>query len=191
MEQPDDFSLLGQPRQPFLDPESLRSVYLARAAEAHPDTPGGDANRFAAIHKAYERLCDPAKRIRYLLELENVPSVRSAGFDAHSELFPNVAKLLEKVKREESLSLASRAAAILRLAPLLGEIETIYLRIKKEADALREVIRMNGGSNWKSAPVDWHAAATSLATLQKWEATLREVRFQITSRMHHLKNTAQ
>jgi curved DNA-binding protein CbpA len=191
MVQPDDFLLLGQARQPFLDPESLRAVYLARAAEAHPDTPGGDADRFAAIRKAYERLCDPAKRIRYLLELEKVPSVRASGFSAHSELFPQVARVLENVKREESLSVASRAVAILRLAPLLSEIENIHQRIKTEADALKEFIHKNGGADWKSAPVDWHAAATSLAALQKWEATLRETRFRIASRIQHLKSTAQ
>jgi curved DNA-binding protein CbpA len=74
----DYFALLNEPRRPWLEPETLRSKFLALAAEAHPDkqreageTEKLKANRrYAELNTAYHCLTEPKLRVLHLLELE-------------------------------------------------------------------------------------------------------------------------
>ncbi|MGH7993947.1 MAG: J domain-containing protein [Limisphaerales bacterium] len=74
----DYFTLLGEPRRPWLDPDSLKQKFLARAANIHPDrVHNADeliktaANRhYAELNTAYHCLADPKSRLLHLLELE-------------------------------------------------------------------------------------------------------------------------
>lgn len=75
---PDYFALLGEPRRPWLEPEALKSKFLALAAAAHPDkqNAAGEAEKLAAnrryadLNAAYHCLTDPKLRLLHLLELE-------------------------------------------------------------------------------------------------------------------------
>lgn len=50
----DDLELLGVPT--FYDAKVLKLAYHAEASVTHPDAPGGSAERFDAVVKAYRRL---------------------------------------------------------------------------------------------------------------------------------------
>jgi DnaJ-domain-containing protein 1 len=74
----DNFALLDEQRRPWLEPEALKSKFLARSATVHPDRVHhlGDAERQAAharyteLNAAYNCLRENRDRLRHLLELE-------------------------------------------------------------------------------------------------------------------------
>jgi DnaJ-domain-containing protein 1 len=74
----DYFALLNEPRRPWLEPETLKSKFLALAAEAHPDKQHGAneaeklaaSRRYAELNAACHCLAEPKLRLLHLLELE-------------------------------------------------------------------------------------------------------------------------
>jgi curved DNA-binding protein CbpA len=74
----DYFALLAEPRRPWLEPEALKSKFLALAAEAHPDKQNfaGEAEktqvnrRYVELNAAYQCLNESKSRLLHLLELE-------------------------------------------------------------------------------------------------------------------------
>jgi curved DNA-binding protein CbpA len=74
----DFFALLGQPRRPWLDLDSLKETFLQRSSLAHPDrVAAGNAeekaaanDRFAELNAAYCTLRDTKLRLAHLLQLE-------------------------------------------------------------------------------------------------------------------------
>ena len=74
----DYFTLLNEPRRPWLDSELLKQKFLALSATVHPDRVHnlGEAERAAAqehyteLNTAYTTLREPKERLHHLLELE-------------------------------------------------------------------------------------------------------------------------
>jgi DnaJ-domain-containing protein 1 len=74
----DHFTLLNQPRRPWLDPDDLKKSFHALSATTHPDKhPSADeaakglaAKQFAELNTAYQCLVEPKARLLHLLELE-------------------------------------------------------------------------------------------------------------------------
>lgn len=74
----DYFVLFNEPRRPWLEPETLKSKFLALAAETHPDKQCGASEmeklaanrRSAELNAAYHCLAEPKSRLLHLLELE-------------------------------------------------------------------------------------------------------------------------
>ena len=74
----DYFVLLNEPRRPWLEPDSLKQRFLAKAASIHPDRihnaaeseKAGANRRYAELNAAYNCLAEPKSRLRHLLELE-------------------------------------------------------------------------------------------------------------------------
>jgi curved DNA-binding protein CbpA len=74
----DYFALLAEPRRPWLEPETLKSKFLALAANTHPDRiHNADASekveanrRYAELNAAYHCLAEPKSRLLHLLTLE-------------------------------------------------------------------------------------------------------------------------
>ena len=97
----DYFALLNQPRRPWLEPEALKTQFLALAAKAHPDkkqtrsdTERLAANRYyAELNAAYHCLAEPKSRLLHLLELEQGAKPRDIQQipDALADLFAEVA----------------------------------------------------------------------------------------------------
>jgi DnaJ-domain-containing protein 1 len=81
----DCFSLLGEPRRPWLDPEILKQKFLSLSTTLHPDRVHGldeqprreAEQRYSELNAAYHCLRDPRDRIRHLLELELGPRSKS------------------------------------------------------------------------------------------------------------------
>jgi DnaJ-domain-containing protein 1 len=97
----DYFALLNEPRRPWLEPEALKTKFLARAAEVHPDKQraGSDAEklaanrRYAELNAAYHCLVEPKSRLLHLLELEQGAKPRDIQQipDALANVFAEVA----------------------------------------------------------------------------------------------------
>jgi len=74
----DYFALLGEPRRPWLEPETLKEKFLQLAAKQHPDKlqkiPAGERQAgqesYAELNAAYQALREPKSRVRHLLQLE-------------------------------------------------------------------------------------------------------------------------
>ncbi|HVU27968.1 MAG TPA: J domain-containing protein [Verrucomicrobiae bacterium] len=74
----DYFALLGEPRRPWLDSDSLKKKFLALSAETHPDkilstdetVKAAATKKFAELNAAYNCLAEPKFRLLHLLELE-------------------------------------------------------------------------------------------------------------------------
>ena len=74
----DYFTLLAEPRRPWLDPDLLKRKFLTLAADLHPDRfhntgeleKAGANRRYAELNAAYHCLAAPKSRLRHLLELE-------------------------------------------------------------------------------------------------------------------------
>lgn len=96
----DYFTLLNQPRRPWLEPEALKVKFLALAAEAHPDKQraGAEAEKLAAnrhyaeLNTAYHCLAEPKTRLLHLLELEQGAKPRDIQQipDALADLFTEI-----------------------------------------------------------------------------------------------------
>lgn len=74
----DYFSLLGERRRPWLDPEVLKQKFLERSAGIHPDRVhalgamerAAAQERYVELNAAFQCLREPRDRLRHLLELE-------------------------------------------------------------------------------------------------------------------------
>jgi DnaJ-domain-containing protein 1 len=74
----DNFSLLNEPRRPWIDPEVLKQKFLALSSQVHPDrvhnapeTERREADqKYSQLNTAYNCLREPKERLRHLLELE-------------------------------------------------------------------------------------------------------------------------
>jgi curved DNA-binding protein CbpA len=74
----DYFALLGEPRQPWLDEEELKSKFFALSSSVHPDRahvlPEKEKRsaheRYTELNAAYNCLREPKERLRHLIELQ-------------------------------------------------------------------------------------------------------------------------
>ncbi|EEF61507.1 hypothetical protein [Pedosphaera parvula] len=74
----DNFALLNEPRQPWLDPDILKQRFIVLSSKVHPDrvhnAPQKDklaANQqYSELNAAYNCLREPKDRLQHLLELE-------------------------------------------------------------------------------------------------------------------------
>jgi curved DNA-binding protein CbpA len=75
---PDYFTLLDEPRRPWLEADSLKQKFLTLSANLHPDKihsasdaeKNAAAKQFAELNAAYNCLSEPKSRLLHLLELE-------------------------------------------------------------------------------------------------------------------------
>ncbi len=114
----DHFTLLNEPRRPWLEPETLREKFLTRSSAVHPDrvhqlSPAERENaqqQYTELNAAYNSLREPRLRLRHLLELElgKKPSDLTQVPDDLMELFFVIGKAL----READAFLAEKEQAI-------------------------------------------------------------------------------
>ena len=132
----DYFAVLGVPRRPWLDPDSLKQKFLVLSAEFHPDKSIGKEtkkrelqDRYTELNAAYRSLANPKDRLSHLIllqagasasELQNVPAQLM-------DLFMEVANLCNAADQ----FLAEKAAAT---SPLLRV--SLFERSQKYSDGL-------------------------------------------------------
>ncbi|MEU5263298.1 J domain-containing protein [Amycolatopsis sp. NPDC021455] len=68
---PDPYAVLGVAAT--ATDRELAAAFRRRVREVHPDAPGGDGDRFAAVVAAYELLRDPRRRAEFDRRTRGVP----------------------------------------------------------------------------------------------------------------------
>jgi len=183
----DNFALLGQLRQPWLDAVLLKSAFLEISARLHPDrvpAAGAEeraeaARRFAEVNAAYHCLREAKERLLHLLELESgappasVESVPPGTMDLCME----TGRMCREADR--FLAAKARAQSPLLAAPLFeqGLEWTARLQAAREQIQLRrdgllaELQGMNAA--WKSAPPPASPARAAALPLRRLEELCR------------------
>jgi len=183
----DNFALLHEPRQPWLDPDSLKAAFLRLAAQVHPDkvhqagaNEKAAANaRYAELNAAYHCLLEPRERLRHLLELESGATPKDV-----QSLPPGTMDLLVEIGqicRETDLFLAARAKTT---SPLLkvqmfetGMAWTDKLnQLRQQIDLRRgELLAELKGMNaaWNAAPPPGSAGRAAVLPLERLEQISR------------------
>ncbi len=157
----DFFALLGQPRRPWLDRETLDEQYRAQARGRDP----GANSSFAEVNQAYRTLCDPKLRLQHLLTLLGHAPPAEAGEIPTDlvDLFMRIAALKKKATNEE---LSGAGAHLLKL------------RMSAEED-----LRVLDG---KWADGVWPGEAQQLyrrfSFLQRWQNVVAELQFESANR---------
>ncbi len=194
----DCFALLGEPRRPWLDPESIKQKFLALSSKLHPDrmhnasaAERADAQqRFAEINAAYNRLHDPKERLLHLLELElgsrpkevqRIPEDLFIIFDEVNQVCREADALLAEKRRTTSPLL--QVQQFERGRERAERLAALQQKINSERESLLADIR-EIDSAWNAAD---HAAAfprleelyRRLSFFTRWSDQLRERSIQL------------
>ena len=183
----DYFALLGQPRQPWLDPASLKAAFLEQSARLHPDRVQAATEeekvaatgRFAELNAAYNCLREPKERLLHLLELEsgappaNVQSVPADTMD----LFMETGQVCRQT--DQFLAARSRAASPLMQAQMFEQaldwtarLQALQARIQLRRDQLLAELRAMNEA-WISAPPVPSPARAGTLPLRRLEEMVR------------------
>ena len=185
----DYFALLGQPRQPWLDPDELKQAFHTRSLESHPDTqPTAAGAEFTQLNEAYQVLQEPKRRLHHLLTLEGAaPQAGANSIPPEIEaLFPVVAELTQ----DANALLPKIAAATNPLTRSLIKPQLLQLQNRiGEALAKLEELQQDSTTRLQHLSTDWTATPEQLAELPplylrfsyltRWTAELRSQQLQL------------
>lgn len=162
----DHFRLFAEPRQPWLDTESLKHRFLARSAEVHPDrfhnAPPTEqtaaAERYLALNAAYQCLRETKPRLQHLLELElgTKPAQLQQILPETMDLFMEVGQLCRQVdaflaERARAVSPMLKVQFYTRGLDWLDQVHSLQQKINARRTALdTELQSLNPA--WLNAP---------------------------------------
>ncbi len=169
------FEMLGLQLGLSISEDEIREAFRVRAAVAHPDG-GGEEAEFAALREAREILESPAKRLREWLRVHGSPVEERGTIGA--ELMDFFQKVAETGARAEAAVKAGEAAQS-ALAKGMAEVRLISERecvknLLAEIDAgIAERVLIfpaieNGGGDAATAMRD-------LVFLEKWRGAMRSL----------------
>jgi len=197
----DYFSLLNEPRRPWVDAEGLKTKFLALTGEVHPDrshnAPEAEkaaANeRYVELNTAYRTLSVTRDRLLHLLtlergekpkEIQNIPP-------GAMELFVEVGQICKQLdyfllEKGKMMSPVVQAQLYQRGLEWTDEVQSLQESLTEQQSALEQELQaMN--AKWESAPAIGEAARTaalplarveeiyrSFSYLTKWTAQLQE-----------------
>jgi len=154
----DYFAVLGQPRRPWLDADTLKDDFHRLSTATHPDRVHNQAeaarrdaeNRYGELNAAYQCLRSSKSRLEHLLLLERgtKPGDLRSIPDDIVQLFSEVAMLLKST--ENILTQKARATSAIQKAGLLTQAvphlenisrlqSTIRNRLEKAEQDLHEL----------------------------------------------------
>ena len=189
----DYFTLLSEPRRPWLEPELLKEKFLALSATVHPDRVHNLSaveresaqQHFTELNAAYNCLREPRLRLRHLLELElgtkpsdltQVPEDLMALFFEIGKTFREVdAFLAEKAQASSPLIKVQFFERGMDWTEALGKL---HQRVSARRDGLVETLKALD-STWSSpAPAELLARLENLYRLfsyyDRWLAQMQE-----------------
>lgn len=199
----DYFAVLNEPRRPWIEPAHLKSKFLARTGDLHPDrmqSPRPEeraaaTRRYAELNAAFNTLKDPRTRTRHLLELE----LGRKPEDLH-EIPPELAEVflqVAQINREVASFLVQRARAsspLLRLQfferghAWTGRLDALRSRLELQQNGLLEQLR-NLDAEWRASESDASARGRLIQRLDeiqrllgfyaRWIAQMREALLQL------------
>jgi DnaJ-domain-containing protein 1 len=197
----DYFALLDEPWRPWLDSEALKSRFLARSAEVHPDRlhqaakedQDAATRHYAELNAAYHCLREPKDRLQHLLLLEH--GTKPIGIDSVPEELMELLMEAGKVCREVDTFLAERSEVS---SPLIkvqmfergmdwtDKLNALQRRVNARRTALEEELKQMN-ARWDTAPPvgDTHRPASlplaelercyrTLSYLSRWTGQLQE-----------------
>lgn len=187
----DCFALLGEPRRPWLDPESLKEKFHKLSATHHPDVAKEVGVDFSAINAAYQTLQDPKTRIRHLLELE-FPGALSRPLQIPpgiTGLFENIARrrrdisgfLSKRATLQSPLEIALLAPEKLDLITALERLQNMLLREQEEILARLKALDAAWGKNNASCVDALLEIYQGLSYVGKWLELISDFKFQISN----------
>lgn len=180
----DYFALLGQPRRPWLDAETLKQAFFSRSSEVHPDRihTGTEAERQSAnqhsseLNAAYACLREPRDRLRHLLELElgRKPSDLQDIPESFASLFMEVASVCR-----EADGFITRQAAI--TSPLLRaqSVTDVHEWIERLQTFQRRIFELQNELliELQTLDVEWSGSRSRNLLLPKLERICRWLGF--------------
>ncbi len=187
----DYFSMLDEPRRPWLDEQSLKIKFLALSALEHPDRAhGGGADqkrraheRYSELNAAYNCLREPKDRLLHLLELElgaRPGDVQRLAPDAMN-LFVEASDALRKAgaflqTRAKAASPLLKARTFEEGIDLAAQLQALGQRINLRRDELlAELKGMNAA--WDSAPAPGSGARAAALPLKRLEEIYRDLSY--------------
>jgi len=195
----DFFALLGEPRRPWLDPESLKQKFLALSAQLHPDRvhnadPADKAaaqKRFTELNAAFNRLRDPKERLSHLLELElgarpkqvaRIPNELIAAFTEVNQACRDADALLAEKRRTTSPLL--QVQLFERCQDCAERLATLAQKMTAAREALAaEIEALDAGWNGTDRAASLERLEDvyrHLSFFTRWSDQLRERNLQLT-----------
>ena len=193
----DFFTLLGESRRPWLDPERVKEKFHQLSRTEHPDqqtasSPGDESADavFARLNQAQAALRDPKARLRHLLELE-FPQVKLSGPAKVPVTLADLFAPIHGLLRAIDAVLAKKAAAPSALAKALLARDEFSLREKAETQLARlETLHLAAVAELQAFDVEWeprppdaaarlHEFYQRFAYPARWTEQLRERLFQL------------
>lgn len=169
------FAVLGLEPAPAVDLDDLQRRYHDRLKSAPEDEAG--------LHRAFETLRDPVKRLSHLLILAGAEPVRSgalpgAMMDLFSRLAPQLqgsAKLLEELRRASSA--LSRALLAAREVDAQKELQGSLAEVNRLRGEILELLPRVPAGDLEAI----RRCHSQLAFLEKWRAQVQELLLQFLS----------
>ena len=195
----DCFALLGEPRRPWLDPESLKQKFLTLSAQLHPDrvhNAGPDdkaaaQQRFTELNAAFNCLRDPKERLAHLLGLElgarpkdvqRIPEELIAVFSEVNQACRDADTLLVEKRRTTSPLL--QVQLFERSQDCAERLITLLQKMNAKREALvaeiEEIDADWNGADRASALQRLEEAYRRLSFFTRWSDQLRERNLQFT-----------
>lgn len=200
----DYFALLGFPRRPWLDSDSLKHKFHALSAETHPDRVRQESanaarevgDHYAELNAAFQCLREPKSRLHHLISLErgSKPGDSNQLPEALVRLFAEVGAVLKEAANFESektraSSSLQRALIVSKALPCLQRIAKLQAVLAAHRERLTDLLKALD-SDWEEVnrpqiqPTSHLAKAENLyhqyGFLDRWEAQLRERSLQLT-----------
>ena len=187
----DHFAQLDEPRRPWIDPEALKTKFLALSAEVHPDRVHGASDdqklaangRYAELNNAYNCLRDTKERLRHLLELEQgvKPNEIERVPPGTMDLFFEVGKVCREVdsfldEKSKVTSPILKVRLFERGMEWTDRLNVLLQGIGRQYDALLAEIQMLN-EDWNSEPVPGTTARPEARTLERLEQVYRDLSF--------------
>ncbi len=162
----DYFSLLGMPRQPWLDLDRLKERFFELSRRSHPDrfhnspaeTKQAATQEYTQLNRAYQCLSETKARLHHLIELESgqTPTVVQQSPEEAMDLFLEVGSLCQKL--DQFLAEKQRLTSPLLKArhfekgiewvPKVKELQTAIQN--QQSETLEELQTIN--RYWEEAP---------------------------------------
>jgi curved DNA-binding protein CbpA len=169
------FESLGLEVCLVISSEEIRDAFRARAAAAHPDG-GGDEAEFAALREAREVLESPAKRLREWLRANGIEA------DARGSITGELADFFQRVAEtgaEAEAAIKAAAGAQSALAKGMAEVRLMGAR-EKAKSLLSEIeagidARVALFPDIEAGESDAGTAMRDLVFLEKWRGSMRSL----------------
>jgi curved DNA-binding protein CbpA len=183
----DAFSLLGEPRRPWLDADALKQTFLSLSSTVHPDRvhasdPAAKAAataQYSALNAAYNSLREPKDRLLLLLELETgvPPSDIQRIPPGTMDLFVDVGQTCRDAdaflqEKESATSPMVKVRLFEKGMEWTDRLNGLQQRINAKRDALHAELRdMN--TAWEQAPKPGEPGRAAALPLERLEQIYR------------------